>query len=428
MTKTPLILWFRRDLRLDDHPMLAAAAATGRPLLPVFISDRAVTGIGAAARWRWGEGVSSFKKRLDSIGSRLILRRGPALPVLLELIEQTGAGGVWWSRLYDPLARDRDTDIKETLRARGLDARSFAGHTLAEPWEIATGQGAPYKVYTPFWKALSGAGVARPADAPVRLAAPDNWPGSEDLASWRLGAAMNRGAPIVARYSRIGEEAARKRLELFLESRIGRYRDRRDFPSEDSVSGLSENLTYGEIGPRRIWHAALARTGTGAEHFRKELAWRDFAHHLMFHTPHLLTEAWRPDWAGFPWQGESDVAEAWRRAQTGEALVDAGLRQMYVTWSMHNHVRMVVAGFLIAGLGCANIVPIAFSAASNVPGVKPGTGIAIATMFGYFGLLCAPAFLGSIGEAHGFRPVYAGFGIVMMLVFVAATRLRRHRP
>ncbi|MFN4098496.1 MAG: deoxyribodipyrimidine photo-lyase, partial [Pararhodobacter sp.] len=142
---TPLILWFRRDLRLDDHPMLAAAAATGRPLIPVFIADRSVTEIGAAARWRWGQAVECFGKRLKDQGSRLILRRGSALPVLLELVEQTGAGGVWWTRLYDPLSRDRDADIKETLKSRGIEARSTEGHTLAEPWEIKTLQGDPYR-------------------------------------------------------------------------------------------------------------------------------------------------------------------------------------------------------------------------------------------------------------------------------------------
>src|SRR5690606_8481019 len=162
---------------------------------------------------------------------------------------------------------------------------SFHGHTLAEPWEIATGQGDPYKVYTPFWKALSARGVDEALPAPKALGAPGTWPGSEDLAAWRLGAAMNRGAPALARCAAAGEEAARKRLESLLKSKVEGYREDRDFPALEAVSGLSEILTYGEIGPRRIWHAALPLAGDGATHFRKELVWRDFAHNLMFHFP-----------------------------------------------------------------------------------------------------------------------------------------------
>jgi len=349
--QSPLILWFRRDLRLDDNPMLAAAAATGRPLIPVFIADGAVTGLGAAARWRMGEGVARFAQRLAGAGSRLILRRGPVEGVLRALLTETGATGAWWTRLYDPAARDRDGALKAALKADGIDARSFDGHTLAEPWELSTGTGGFYKVYTPFWKALEARGVAAPVAAPAHLAAPAIWPGSEDLRDWRLGAAMNRGAPVLARYARIGEEAALARLDTFLAGPVEDYREGRDFPARDAVSGLSENLTYGEISARRIWHATHAIEAAspghpGALHFRKELAWRDFAHHLMYHTPHLLTENWRPEWDGFPWQGDSPDADRWRRGMTGEAFVDAGLRQMYVTGTMHNRVRMIVASYL----------------------------------------------------------------------------------
>ncbi len=346
MAEAPLILWFRRDLRLDDQPMLAAAAASGRPLIPVFIADRAVTDIGAAARWRWGEAVESFGRRLAARGSRLILRRGAALPVLLELLNDTGAAGVWWTRLYDPLSRDRDSEVKEVLKSRGFEARSFHGHTLAEPWEVRTRQGDDYKVFTPFWKTLDAQGVPEPLAAPAHLPAPRDWPGSEDLPGWRLGAAMNRGAPILARSAVVGEEAARKRLESFLEGPVEGYHQRRDFPALDATSGLSENLTYGEIGPRRIWHAARIVPGDGAAHFRRELAWRDFAHHLLFHAPELEEANWRPEWDAFPWRREAPEAERWRRGLTGEPFVDAGLRQMFVTGTMHNRVRMIVSSYL----------------------------------------------------------------------------------
>lgn len=347
----PLILWFRRDLRLDDNPMLAAAVATGRPLIPVFIADDQVTGIGAAPRWRWEQGVAAFAERLRGMGARLILRRGPALEVLRALIDQTGATGVWWNRLYDPDARQRDEAIKNALKAADLEAKSFAGHLMVEPWEVQTGAGSHYRVYTPFWKAVSAGDWPRPQAAPDRLQTPDIWPDSDDLGAWNLSQDMRRGAQILLKHAEIGEGAALARLDRFLDGPVRDYRDKRDFPGIDATSGLSENLTYGEIGPRRVWWAAQAILANdpghkGAEHFAKELVWREFAHHLMYHTPEILTRNWRPDWDGFPWRGDSDAAERWRRGMTGEPFVDAGLREMYVTGRMHNRARMIVASYL----------------------------------------------------------------------------------
>jgi len=347
----PLILWIRRDLRLDDNPMLAAAAETGRPLIPVFIADDAVTGIGAAPRWRWGEGVRVFARTLEGAGSRLILRRGDALGVLRELVAETGACGVWWSRLYDPASRTRDAAIKAALKQDGTGAESFPGHLLVEPWQVETGAGGPFRVYTPFWKAVSARDWPGASAPPARLPAPEGWPASDRLDDWALGRAMNRGAAIVARYAGTGEGAAQARLDRFLAGAVEGYRTDRDFPGGDATSGLSENLTYGEIGPRRIWGAAQAILAAspghkGAEHFAKELVWREFAHHLMYHTPEILDRNWRADWDVFPWRGENPDAERWRRGMTGEPFVDAGMREMYVTGRMHNRARMIVASYL----------------------------------------------------------------------------------
>lgn len=343
---SPLILWFRRDLRLDDNPMLAAAARTGRPLIPVFIADDQVTGIGAAARWRWGQGIGVFTDALERKGLRLILRRGNALPILRALIDETGAGGVWWARLYDPEARERDAEIKAALKGDGAEAQSFPGHLLVEPWEVATKAGDPFRVYTPFWKAVSAQDWPAPCAAPDKLAAPDSWPESDRLADWDLGAAMNRGAGVLAKYAEVGEAAAQARLERFLDARVKDYNSRRDLPGVAGTSELSENLTYGEIGPRRVWAAARALQGLGAETFAKEIVWREFAHHLMFHTPQLLSGNWRAEWDDFPWRGDNDDAERWRRGMTGEPLVDAGMREMYVTGRMHNRARMIVGSYL----------------------------------------------------------------------------------
>ena len=162
MSPAPILVWLRRDLRLADHPALAAAAATGRPVIPVFIRDASVDGLGAAAKFRLGLGLAAFAAALAEQGSRLILRSGPAEAVLAALTDETGAEAVHWSRLYDPEAIRRDTGVKAALTARGVAARSYPGHLLFEPWNVETGQGGPYRVYTPFWKTVRGRDVGAP--------------------------------------------------------------------------------------------------------------------------------------------------------------------------------------------------------------------------------------------------------------------------
>ena len=349
MTNTPLILWFRRDLRLSDQPMLAEAVRSGRPIVPVFVLDPETERLGAAPKWRLGLSLASFAKALEGCGARLIFRRGPALEVLRDLMRETGADAVWWSRLYDPTSVARDTGLKAALKADGFEARSFAGHLLHEPWSVETGTGGFYRVFTPFWKAVRGRDVAMPEMAPKTLIAPAQQPASEALADWALHSAMRRGADIVSRHVHVGEEAARARLAQFLDGPVDHYAERRDFPAEDATSGLSENLTYGEIGPRTIWHAghrAMLEGGRGAETFLKELVWREFSYHLIHHTPQITHANWKPEWDDFPWRGDNKDAEAWRRGLTGEPFVDAAMREMYVTGRMHNRARMIVASYL----------------------------------------------------------------------------------
>ncbi len=350
MTNKPLILWFRRDLRLSDHPMLAQAVATGRPLVPVFVLDAQTEAMGAAARFRLGLGLGEFGRVLAAMGSQLILRRGEALSVLRDVIAEVGAAGVYWQRMYDPEAKARDAEVKAALRADGFEAESFNGALLIEPWQVATGAGGYYKVYSPFWRSVAAQGFAPPVPAPKQLAPPKVWPKSDALEAWRLDADMRRGGDIVAKYQRVGEAAALARLDAFIEDSAGRYREARDFPAlQDATSGLSENLAWGEIGPRSIWAAgqrAVHEGAAGAEHFCKELVWREFAYHLMHHSPEILTRCWRPEWESFAWRGDNADAERWRRGMTGEPFVDAAMREVYVTGRMHNRARMIVGSYL----------------------------------------------------------------------------------
>lgn len=348
---SPIIMWFRRDLRLADHAALTAACATGRPVIPLFINDDLVAGQGAAPRFRLGMSVGALADDLVAVGSALILRKGTALDVMRDVIAQTGAGVVYWSRLYDPVSKDRDVTVKAALKKDGIDAQSFAGHLLFEPWTVETKTGGFYKVFTPMWKMVGGRELPATLPRPARIPTPEQWPASDALADWQMGNDMRRGADVIRPYCTVGEAAARDRLDAFIADRVAGYQLNRDLPSVDGTSRLSENLTYGEISPLTCWHAGWAALHSGkadAEIFLKELVWREFAYHLAHHTPRIIDQNWKPDWDNFPWNTDANHPEviAWKQGRTGIPFVDAAMREMYVTGTMHNRGRMIVASYL----------------------------------------------------------------------------------
>ncbi|NNE78857.1 MAG: deoxyribodipyrimidine photo-lyase [Silicimonas sp.] len=346
----PVIWWVRKDLRLSDNPALSEAVRLGKPVIPVFVLDEVFSGYGAAPLWRFGLGLGALAQSLKAVGSRLVLRRGPAAQVLEKLAAETGAGAVRWSRAYDPDQVARDTKVKAALQASGVDAASLPGHLLFEPWTVETGTGGYYKVYSPFWRAVRGRDVPAPLPEPGTIPAPETWPASDGLEDWGLDRPMQRGADVVRRHAVVGEAAALDRLGTFIEDRIAQYKERRDFPAEPATSGLSENLAWGEISPRTCWHGtvrAMDEGKTGAEHFLKELVWREFAYHLVWHTPHILLRNWREGWDRFPWKTDQTPGfAAWTMGRTGQRFVDAAMRELYVTGTMHNRARMIVASYL----------------------------------------------------------------------------------
>ena len=355
---SPILLWFRRDLRLSDHPALHAAVQTGRPVIPVFLRDPLVDGLAAAPKFRLGLGLEHFAASLEGAGSRLVLRSGSsALEMLEAIIGETGATSVFWTRQYDPDAVARDTEIKAALKDRGIEAKSFGGHLMFEPWTVETKIGGYYKVYTPFWRSVKDREVDAPLSAPSRISAPDAWPVSDTLETWEMNAAMKRGAAVVRPFARLGEKAAQSRLGAFLAHKVEAYNTTRDLPGEDGTSCLSENLALGEISPHQCWHASMRALHEGksdAEVFLKELVWREFAYHLMHHTPRILDQNWREEWEGFAWNEDERHAEvkAWKQGRTGIPFVDAAMREMYVTGRMHNRGRMIVASYLTKHLLC----------------------------------------------------------------------------
>ncbi|MBO9472227.1 deoxyribodipyrimidine photo-lyase [Shimia sp. R10_1] len=346
---TATIHWFRRDLRLSDNRALTAAAERG-PVVPVFVLDDEVRGLGAASKQRLEMSLEALAADLETRGMQLILRRGRATDVLLQLAQEVGAKSVHWSRAYAPDWVARDTEVKAALKQAGLSAESFEGTLLFEPWTVQTGQGMPYRVYTPFWKAVR----SRVVDAPLRapdLKAPSVWPQSETLSAWGLSKDMRRGAAVVAAHVQAGEAAAQAKLSTFLEEKVAAYQVARDFLDRAATSDLSDALTFGEVSPAQLWHGghrAMQQGAVGAEHFLKEVVWREFAWHLLWHFPQLPHANWRDGWDQFEWSEDPDHPhfQAWCRGRTGVAVVDAAMRELYITGKMHNRARMIVASYL----------------------------------------------------------------------------------
>lgn len=354
----PTVLWVRRDLRLCDNAALAGAVARGGAVIPVFIDDPVLRDqAGAAPLWRLSRGLAAFDAALRRAGSRLIYRRGPALETLRALVAETGASAVVWTRLYDPQSIARDTAVKAALKGDGLAVDSAGGWLLHEPQQVTTKTGDFYKVYTPFWRAcLAGDPPPHPVPAVAEIPAPAAWPDSLTLDALGLETAMNRGAAVLARHVPIGEAVALARLKRFLEGPVRAYDADRDRLDRDGTSRLSAHFATGELSPRTAWWAtreAMAADPSleaGATVFLKEIVWREFAAHLSFHTPHIHDRNWRQQWDAFPWRGDNDDAETWRRGRTGVPVIDAAMRELYATGVMHNRARMLVASYLTKNL------------------------------------------------------------------------------
>lgn len=347
-----VLLWFRRDLRLADHPALAAALATRRPVIPVFLWSPEEDGSpapGAASRWWLHQSLLSLDESLRARASRLILRRGPVLETLAALAAETGARQVFCHRLYDPAALRAEPSLTAALRDRGISLHPHNGALLFHPGSIRTTTGGPFQVFTPFWRACwNQRGALRsPIPAPKTIPSPGIWPSSLALAELQLEPAIDWASGIRAAWSP-GEPSALARLRSFAKSSIAAYSTERDRPDHDGTSRLSPHLHYGEISPVQLWHTLAG--SPGSESYLRQLAWREFAHHLLVEFPHTLTEPFNPRFQRFPWRRNARRLAAWQRGRTGYPLVDAAMRQLWTTGWMHNRARMVVASFLVKHL------------------------------------------------------------------------------
>jgi len=365
MARPATIVWLRHDLRLSDNPALLAAVARG-PVVPVFLWSTEGEGDwppGGAQRVFLHHALTALDADLRDKGLRLIVRRtDDGLATLRELGRQTHASAVFWNRLYEPSAIERDTRIKAALKRDRIEVESFNGSLLFEPHELATKAGDPYKVFTPYYNAALQLPPPRgPHAAPRKdqMQSPSAWPKSDTIDDLDL-LPDHPWAKKVASHWSIGEDGAQRRWRYFAEHHAGEYQTLRDRPDLDATSRMSPYLHLGLLSPNQVWATLTqARRDVPADarqsidSYLRELIWREFSYHLLFYFPHTVDQPLRENFRGFPWvdmrQGRHWL-EAWQRGRTGYPIVDAGMRQLWETGWMHNRVRMIVASFLTKDL------------------------------------------------------------------------------
>lgn len=351
------IVWFRRDLRLADHEALSAACRTADRVAAVYVHDPASEGhwaAGAASRWWLHHSLQALSENLRRAGSRLIIRRGDSATILSEIARQTGAAQVFFSHIHEPSHALTEQHVEHRLHRIGVSSRRYGGALLHEPEMLLNSTGAPYRVFTPFWKACQRLPApGRPLPAPAKIP-----PSPADVTSLSLVALellpKTRWDVGLATRWQPGEQRSWAAAEIFLQSALATYPAMRDIPAAPATSRLSAALHFGEVTPRQLVWQARAATEVPPEAiqaFIRQLGWREFAHYLLHHFPDTADQPLDRRFKSFAWRRRyGSLLRAWQEGETGIPLVDAGMRELWHTGWMHNRVRMVAASFLTKNL------------------------------------------------------------------------------
>ena len=409
MSKLKTILWFRRDLRISDNPALLHALESSSEVLPIYIhapEEEHPWIIGGATKWWLHHSLISLKDQLGKLGLDLKIFSGPSFSVLSKLVDEGSFDQILWNRLYEKNLIERDTKIKDYFLTKNKLVKSFKSNLLMEPWEIKNKSNLPFKVFTPFYRELfrryeHSAPVECLPNSDVKtisfnaaslkiedleLLPKINWD-LEFYKTWEPGEIGAKkaleeftGKEFVGNKfvgdnfigkkvaetlpeksaDKLGGKLADRKLDgrLLGEKAITNYSEARNLPNIKGTSRLSPHLHFGEISPRQIWDHVISRVEqvndpigkSGHETFLREVGWREFAHHLLFHFPETDLKPLYPQYANFGWRSSSEDLALWQRGLTGVPIVDAGMRELWQTGWMHNRVRMIVASFLVKHL------------------------------------------------------------------------------
>lgn len=353
--KTPCsLVLFRNDLRLADNPALLSAIERGDTVIPVYVWPADTEGkwaIGEAARWWLHHSLVDLIGQLGALGSRLVIKKGGDLEQLRTLIRETGAYTVRWNRRYDPEGTADDQHMMAALREDGIAVEQSNGNVLFEPDTVQTCSGSHYQVFTSFWRACqSKPGPQYPSMPPDTLKGPDRWPNGLTVEGLNLLPDHEWDDGLGGNW-KPGETSAKKQLEQISGRVVDDYALYRDQPCFAGTSRLSAHLHFGEISASQIWQTICASSpNESRKAYLRQLGWRDFSIHVLFHRPETVDRPLKTEFAAFPWRKDDRALRAWQQGRTGYPLVDAGMRELRRTGWMHNRVRMVAGSFLVKQL------------------------------------------------------------------------------
>lgn len=351
------LVWFRKDLRLQDNPALEAALKSGKKIIPVFIWNKEEGGQwspGAASRWWLHYSLKSLGESIEKWGGSLVVREGKAEEILPDLVKKLDAEALYFGRTYDPAGRSTEQAVEKVLATQKVLIESFNTSLLKEPWEIQNGSGRPFQVFTPYWRKSRDGIYKEPSIYSLNNLSFSQISASsvplDELAllpshDWHMK---------LDQHWEVSEEAAHRLIQRTAEEITQSYATARNIPSVDGTSRLSPYLAWGIVSPRQICQAVLTADNEGGHRgenkYLVEIGWREFSYHLLYHFPQIPDNPLRQKYAAFPWLNDEKSLRAWQFGKTGYPMVDAGMRQLYETGWMHNRVRMVVASFLVKHL------------------------------------------------------------------------------
>lgn len=344
------LVWFRYDLRLHDNPALTHAINESDRIIPLYIYDvnnQYQWMPGRAQQWWLSQSLSSLQKDLKSKNGSLIIKSGDPLKILLNIVKEQGVKKIFWNKLYEPVLIQRDRAIKKELEKQAVEVIESEGYLLTNPEKIQNKTGGQYKVYTPYWNECRRVIKTKPVlIAPKEILV-------ADLESEKIKTVNDVD---YSAYWEPGEQGAEKKLSEFLSDGLNDYSSSRDIPSLLGTSNLSPHLHFGEISPMQVWSSLEGYSAThrvnqkSVDTFLSQIGWREFSYYLLFHFPSLPEKNLRSEFDRFAWENDKSLLKKWQEGQTGFPIIDAGMRELLITGTMHNRVRMLSASFLIKDL------------------------------------------------------------------------------